>query len=141
LRAAAQDRVMRPVVYRGRAVLGMRHGDLRRGGADVTRSVSHLERDVVDAPVAVAFPLGAQLHRFAVGRDYDVVSRAAVSAAVVRLVTGHAGYPRAADAYAGITIIADARNQIAYLEGRVLVIRRPQRISLTRRNDGLLRVV
>ena len=62
LRTIAQDGETYSTVYRGVAVLCVRDGDFCCRGGNVAVTVSHPQRDGVNAPVAVAFALRTQLH-------------------------------------------------------------------------------
>ena len=60
---------------------------------------------------------------------------------VIRLIAGHSGDAHAAHTHLSPAVIADARNQIAYFQGHVLVISRPQLDRLRcEHDDGWLRV-
>jgi len=79
-------------------------------------SVRNLQRDDIDASVAVALSLSAELHRITVGRDHDVVDRKPVRIRIVRLITGSADNLHTTDTDVRIAIVADAGNEVADVE-------------------------
>src|SRR5215831_1203850 len=117
---------MRPVINCRTAVLALWYGHLRGRSAAVPGRVAHLKGNRVDASISAAVALGAQLHRFAVSRNDDVVYGVAITFTVLGLITGHPRNVNARETDGSITTVAGPGHQIRNLNGFVLMIRRPE---------------
>src|SRR5215472_10331528 len=113
---ATTHRVLWPIINRRRSVLRFRHRHLCGRSRAVAGTVSHFEGDGVNATVATTHSFGTQLDRLAVTPDDDVITRVAISNAVLGLITRDTRDDHAVDVYARIAKIAGARYQIGNVD-------------------------
>jgi len=99
----------------------------------IAGSICHAEENRIDAAVAVAFTLRAQLDGLAVGCDHDVICGVPIAVAVLDLITSHLRDDDVAHWDGAITVVVNACHKARHQEVLILVIRRPHCL---RRGDG-----
>src|SRR6185436_4493549 len=106
----------------------------------VAREVRDVEEDRVDASVAAAAALDAQLGGAAVRADDDVVQRVAVAASVLDLVAGDLRDHDVGDAETQAAAVAGGGDEVGHREVLILVVGRAQddrADDVDRRRDGV----